>query len=144
MATPSSPPATRHTATATLPLSMRPITPSSARAWIHATLHRWGLDELVDTVELLASELIGNAIRHTGRPRHLRLRHGAASDGTTLTCEVTDDDPRPPRTARASSPDDESGRGMGLVALLTERNGTTPTRDGKAVWFQLLAAAPAR
>jgi anti-sigma regulatory factor (Ser/Thr protein kinase) len=134
-------PTSSRSLTATLPLSMRPGTPSRARAWVRATLCHWGLDDLVDTVELLSSELVGNAIRHTGRPRHLRLHRSDAPDAT-LTCEVADGDPRSPRRTHAVAADDESGRGMHLVALLTERNGTSRTPNGKAVWFQLAAPVP--
>ncbi|HEY5986395.1 MAG TPA: SpoIIE family protein phosphatase [Streptosporangiaceae bacterium] len=62
----------------------------------------------------------------------LRLRRGAA----TVWVEVFDADLRLPRI-RSAGEDDEGGRGLYLVDQLATRWGSRPTRDGKAVWFEI-------
>ncbi|MGN6331208.1 MAG: SpoIIE family protein phosphatase [Motilibacteraceae bacterium] len=92
---------------------------------------------VVDDVELLASELVTNAVLH-GRPPlavHLRL-----DPGRHLVLEVADHAFHLPRRMRAGS-DDEHGRGLELVALLADRWGVRPTARGKVVWVSFDLAA---
>jgi hypothetical protein len=62
----------------------------------------------------------------------LRLRRGQES----IWVEVFDTDLRLPRL-RSAGESDEGGRGLYLVDQLATRWGSRPTRDGKAVWFEL-------
>lgn len=62
----------------------------------------------------------------------LRLRRGASS----VWVEVFDSDLRLPRLRNAGE-NDEGGRGLYLVDQLTNRWGSRPTKDGKAVWFEI-------
>jgi len=62
----------------------------------------------------------------------LRLRRGAE----TVWVEVFDTDLRLPRI-RSAGENDEGGRGLYLVDQLASRWGSRPTRDGKAVWFEM-------
>jgi PAS domain S-box-containing protein len=62
----------------------------------------------------------------------LRLRRGAE----TVWVEVFDADLRLPRI-RSAGETDEGGRGLYLVDQLASRWGSRPTRDGKAVWFEM-------
>ena len=62
----------------------------------------------------------------------LRLRRGAAA----VWVEVFDSDLRLPRI-RSAAETDEGGRGLYLVDQLATRWGSRPTRDGKAVWFEV-------
>src|SRR5579859_2517389 len=62
----------------------------------------------------------------------LRLRRGASS----IWVEVFDPDLRLPRI-RSAGETDEGGRGLYLVDQLATRWGSRPTRDGKAVWFEI-------
>ncbi|HEV2373642.1 MAG TPA: SpoIIE family protein phosphatase [Streptosporangiaceae bacterium] len=62
----------------------------------------------------------------------LRLRRG----GMAVWAEVFDSDLRLPRI-RTAGETDEGGRGLYLVDQLATRWGSRPTRDGKAVWFEL-------
>jgi anti-sigma regulatory factor (Ser/Thr protein kinase) len=101
------------------------------RGLISTTLAGWGLDEHIDATELLATELVTNAIRYTTRPITLRLQRTE-----TLLCEVTDDDHRLP-VLREPGDDDEAGRGIYLVNRLSHRWGASHTAAGKAVWFEL-------
>jgi anti-sigma regulatory factor (Ser/Thr protein kinase) len=56
------------------------------------------LPALVEPAELLASELLGNAIRHTKGPAALKLRQS----GPALRLGAWDTDPTPPSTARTA------------------------------------------
>jgi serine phosphatase RsbU (regulator of sigma subunit) len=67
-----------------------------------------------------------------GREFTLRLRRGRSN----IWAEVFDPDLRLPRI-RAAGENDEGGRGLYLVDQLASRWGSRPTRDGKAVWFEL-------
>ena len=62
----------------------------------------------------------------------LRLRRG----GSSIWVEVFDADLRLPRL-RSADENDEGGRGLYLVDQLTNRWGSRPTKDGKAVWFEI-------
>ncbi|MFE9019862.1 ATP-binding protein [Streptomyces sp. NPDC007808] len=108
----------------------------AARAAVRGRLRRWDLDSLADIAALLVSELVTNSLRHATGPIGVRLvRPGDLGD--TLLVEVSDPLPDPPRT-RTAHPEDESGRGLQLVALSSRRWGTRPGRSaGKTVWFEL-------
>ncbi|SEH00311.1 PAS domain S-box-containing protein [Nonomuraea solani] len=62
----------------------------------------------------------------------LRLRRGEDS----VWVEVFDQDLRLPRI-RSAGENDEGGRGLYLVDQLAKRWGSRPTREGKAVWFEI-------
>ncbi|MFI6743330.1 SpoIIE family protein phosphatase [Nonomuraea sp. NPDC050451] len=62
----------------------------------------------------------------------LRLRRGEES----VWVEVFDQDLRLPRI-RSAGENDEGGRGLYLVDQLARRWGSRPTREGKAVWFEI-------
>ncbi|MFD7731306.1 SpoIIE family protein phosphatase [Kitasatospora phosalacinea] len=94
------------------------------------TLEGWGLDALVFTTELVLSELVTNAIRYAGGPVMVRLIRSSV-----LTCEVSDPSSTQPRMRRARLTD-EGGRGLYLVAQLTERWGSRYTRNGKTIWAE--------
>ncbi|WP_128434219.1 ATP-binding SpoIIE family protein phosphatase [Streptomyces cyaneus] len=103
-----------------------------ARSVVREQLHEWGLSRLVHTAQLLVSELVTNAVRHShGRPVELRLVRG-----DTLLCEVDDDDHELPTLLNAG-PGDESGRGLCVVSTLAREWGTSRTSAGKTVWFEL-------
>ncbi|WEH15518.1 ATP-binding protein [Streptomyces sp. VNUA24] len=106
-----------------------------ARAVVRRQLHAWDLDALVDITVLLVSELVTNALRHATGPIGVRLvRPSGPSDA--LLVEVSDPLPDPPRE-RAADVDDESGRGLRLVACSSRAWGTRPGEAGKTVWFEL-------
>ena len=82
------------------------------------------------TTELLVSELVGNVVRHARGPMRLRLLRGRA-----LICEVSDGSLTTPRIRRAAETD-EGGRGLQLVAALSQRWGTRYTATGKCIWTE--------
>ncbi|WP_260867339.1 SpoIIE family protein phosphatase [Streptomyces sp. SAJ15] len=106
-------------------------TAGQARRLARRALARWGLDELSDSVELLVSEVVTNAVRYAERPITLRLLRT-----DVLRCEVGDDVPQLPRL-RQARPSDEGGRGLYLVNRLARRWGATRLSTGKVVWFEL-------
>ncbi|MFE7710867.1 SpoIIE family protein phosphatase [Streptomyces sp. NPDC057486] len=105
--------------------------PGRARRLARRALGRWGLDELSDSVELLVSEVVTNAVRYAERPVTLRLLRT-----DILRCEVGDDAPQLPRQRRARDMD-EGGRGLFLVNRLARRWGATRLSTGKVVWFEM-------
>ncbi|MDF3149070.1 SpoIIE family protein phosphatase, partial [Streptomyces sp. T21Q-yed] len=107
-----------------------PAVVSRSRAAVTDRLAAWDLDDLAFSTELIASELVTNAIRHAVGPVQLRLLRDRA-----LICEVSDGSSTSPRLRRARSTD-EGGRGLFLVAQLTERWGTRYTPNGKIIWTE--------
>ncbi|WP_331769640.1 SpoIIE family protein phosphatase (plasmid) [Embleya sp. NBC_00888] len=94
-------------------------------------LTTWGLDELAFTTELVVSELVTNALRYGGDgPVTLRLIRG-----NVLVCEVSDGSNTQPRLRRARTTD-EGGRGLFLVAQLTQRWGSRYRQSGKTIWAE--------
>ena len=67
-----------------------------ARSAVRQALAAWGMDDLSGDAELLASELVANAVEHgDGQPVSLALRRYADPDGRpAITCEVTGAAPR--------------------------------------------------
>jgi serine phosphatase RsbU (regulator of sigma subunit) len=88
----------------------------------------WGLEEASFVTELVVSELVTNAIRYGEPPIRLRLIRD-----TSLICEVSDASSTAPHLRRARA-FDEGGRGLLLVAQLTQGWGTRHTTDGKTIW----------
>ncbi|WUH91170.1 SpoIIE family protein phosphatase [Streptomyces sp. NBC_00433] len=123
-----------------------PWAPESAgrgRDLAAGTLADWDLAGLTDTVRLVVSELIGNAVRHavgigtnvgddSDEAGLLRLRLFQHPDDT-VTCEVYDGSQATPRV-RHPLLDDEFGRGLQLVAVTARRWGTRYTEGGKCIW----------
>ncbi|MCX5408793.1 SpoIIE family protein phosphatase [Streptomyces sp. NBC_00335] len=104
---------------------------AQARRGATDQLTAWGLDEAAFVTELVVSELVTNAIRYGEAPIQLRLIH----EGTTLICEVSDASGTAPHMRRARI-FDEGGRGLLLVAQLTQRWGTRHTLFGKTIWAE--------
>jgi anti-sigma regulatory factor (Ser/Thr protein kinase) len=108
----------------------------AARAAVRGRLRDWHLDSVSDITALLVSELVTNSLRHATGPIGVRLVR-PADLGDVLLVEVSDPLPDPPRE-RIARPEDESGRGLQLVAHSSRRWGTRPGRNtGKTVWFEL-------
>ncbi|MCF0080276.1 SpoIIE family protein phosphatase [Streptomyces lomondensis] len=113
-----------------------PSAVAQTRKDVVAQLERWGLSDAVFVTELVVSELVTNAIRHAEPPIQLRLIHD-----TTLICEVSDGGNTAPHLRRARSYD-EGGRGLLLVAQLTERWGTRQGATGKTIWAEQSLSVP--
>lgn len=107
-----------------------PAAVAEVRASVSRRLAQWGLDELTFTTELVLSELVTNAIRYGGEPIQVRVLYDR-----TLICEVFDSSNTSPHL-RYAAMTDEGGRGLFLVAQLSERWGTRYTPEGKVIWAE--------
>ncbi|WP_435228316.1 ATP-binding protein [Streptomyces sp. Tue6028] len=123
---------------ASWPLQRDPTSVRRARKLVLAQLEAWSLTEPADTAELLVSEVVTNALCHTRGPLRLNLQ----VRGSRLRCEVEDTDPAGP-VRRFVDVDDEGGRGIELLDLLTDAWGTSDTATGKTMWFELRTHAEA-
>ncbi|RII12424.1 Phosphoserine phosphatase RsbU [Streptomyces sp. YIM 130001] len=117
--------------------ALEPGEVARARSVVRAQLTAWDLADRSESVELMVSELVTNAVRH-GRRRPVELRLVRTD---TLHCEVEDDEHTLP-TLRSAGPDDEYGRGLAVVNSLSREWGASRAGDGKTVWFEL--SLPAR
>ncbi|MFJ7336564.1 SpoIIE family protein phosphatase [Streptomyces sp. NPDC101116] len=115
---------------ATWELSADPALVGEVRASAVRWLSGWGLDETAFAAELILSELITNAVRHGAEPIRVRLLYGR-----TLICEVSDASNTAPHLRRAASTD-EGGRGLFLVAQLSQSWGTRYLPEGKVIWAE--------
>lgn len=105
------------------------------RSWLAA----WHLSDLADTAELLASEVVTNALVHGDSDVHLLVRRY----DTFLRVEVRDSDPRPAEPVTLPRVEDqaEGGRGLLIVSALASAWGNSPSGRGKTVWFELTVSA---
>ncbi|MER5748745.1 SpoIIE family protein phosphatase [Streptomyces sp. NPDC002088] len=117
---------------ATWDIPADPAIVAPIRKQVVEQLATWGLSEAAFTTELVVSELVTNAIRYGSQPIRLRLIH----DATTMICEVSDTSHTAPHLRRAKTWD-EGGRGLLLVAQLTQRWGSRHTAHGKTIWAEL-------
>jgi anti-sigma regulatory factor (Ser/Thr protein kinase) len=87
--------------------------------------------ELVDAAELMASELATNCVRHANTGFEMTIH----SDGQ-IRVEVRDTGEGRPRLL-SPTPREISGRGLRIVAAMSDAWGVIPASNGKAVWFTL-------
>jgi anti-sigma regulatory factor (Ser/Thr protein kinase) len=139
-------PATRQTALILAPL---PESARAARRRAEAALTLWGLAHHSATAELVTSELVTNAIAasHAAAPpgrEPLPLTLSITARDDELCIRVWDPDPAPPPRDQ-TPPDDttENGRGLILVAALSQRWGSHPAPNGGKYTWATLTAAPA-
>lgn len=137
----------------TLELAALPSAVPCARLHARAIMHEWNVAEMADTVELVVSELVTNAVvasgRAGGQPTYQRraglpvLALRLSVHDRQLLVEVWDDVPGAP-SRRAAHPTDEHGRGLRLVEALSTRWGYYEPESGrgKVVWAEV-AHAPA-
>ncbi|MFB7669124.1 SpoIIE family protein phosphatase [Kitasatospora sp. NPDC056138] len=111
-------------------LDADPAAVAGARTATTRQLHAWGLEDLSFTTELIVSELVTNAIRYAGGPIHVRLIRDRS-----LICEVSDTGHTTPHLRHAES-DDEGGRGLFIIAQMTQQWGTRYTPTGKTIWAE--------
>jgi anti-sigma regulatory factor (Ser/Thr protein kinase) len=116
--------------------------PATARRAVRIACAKWAIDHVAADAELIMSELVTNAIRHT---------NGAGDAAISLRTPfihlaVTDQDPRPPRRSATALTDIQTsnGRGLGLVELLGSSWGHRVDHRGnaKVVWAAMLVADP--
>jgi anti-sigma regulatory factor (Ser/Thr protein kinase) len=129
-----------------LELGAFPSAVPCARLHTKHLLWEWGLEDFTDSVEVVVSELVTNAITAAGsltssrfgghwRPGVPPVRLTLYSDKERILIQVWDGDHHMPET-RADDPLAESGRGLLLVTTLCTEWGTYALEDasGKVVW----------
>lgn len=123
-----------------LDLPAAPASVPRARRFIRSIAAAHGISHVENDAEVLASELVTNAIRHAmTQERTLRLL--AVRAGAMLRIEVHDLCPVIPITRQIDLLD-ETGRGWFLVAAIADRHGTDLTTTGKSVWCEVRAWSP--
>lgn len=95
-----------------------------------------GREDLLDTAELLVSEIVTNALVHAGTPVDVAF---SFVDGG-LRVEVTDGSPHLP-SPRGYGPSAGTGRGLMLLEEMVDEWGVVPDDPGKTVWFQIASRA---
>ncbi|MEU5308245.1 ATP-binding protein [Streptomyces sp. NPDC021562] len=105
------------------------------RGLLRTRLDSWGLAELTESAQLCLSELVSNVITHVGPGTPTTL--AVSVSGTRLRIEVHDPDTRALPRQVDSVGDAEAGRGMALVAALSERWGVQLLPDRKITWVEL-------
>jgi anti-sigma regulatory factor (Ser/Thr protein kinase) len=127
----------RHTRTFELPAV--PASVRAARGTVREVLASWGVAEaLTDSVVLIVSELVTNAVTHSGSKRIACRLHGTAR---VVRAEVEDQNrghrlPAP----RRPGPEEQSGRGLLLVGTLSRDWGVAPVPHGgpgRVVWAEV-------
>lgn len=125
-------------------LDALPVRMGQIRRIVSAQLRYWQLDPLIEQAALGVTELLSNVHRHAQPDKlctvEMRLLRGR------LTVSVHDHDPRLP-VVRTADPLETCGRGLALVAAMSESWGARPREGaggvGKVVWFTLEAAVAA-
>ncbi|MFJ1996691.1 ATP-binding protein [Streptomyces asiaticus] len=115
-------------------LPREPESAISARRLVRVALTAWRLEELAEVAALIASELVTNAVKHA-QSNYIRVTV-TRPEASRVRIGVVDKSKRHP-VPRESSAEDESGRGLALVAALAEDWGTDPLPWGKRVWAEL-------
>jgi anti-sigma regulatory factor (Ser/Thr protein kinase) len=114
---------------------------SSARRFVRDIAVDWyTTEEVPDIAELLASEIVTNALVHgaVDFPTSSTLRVAVGRDGPVMTVDVYDSCITVPELRRVDSLE-TSGRGLAIVETLSLKWGWNLHRHGKSVWFQLAA-----
>lgn len=107
------------------------------RRIVSAQLRYWHLDPLIDHAALGVTELLTNVHRHAQPDKSCIVEIELLLE--RLTVSVHDHDPRLP-TVREVGASSTSGRGLALIAAVSESWGVRPRGGaGKVVWFTLPA-----
>ncbi|MGW4230063.1 ATP-binding protein [Streptomyces sp. NPDC004980] len=114
-----------------------------ARRWARSRLIGSGMEDepLAETIVLLISELVTNAVVHTGCPAVLRMLFGPTGSTGTVRVEVADTSCHPPQPRHAEG-EDTNGRGLELVDGLADRWGWQPEGAGKRIWCEIDRGGP--
>nr|WP_202446904.1 ATP-binding protein [Streptomyces sp. SID5468] len=107
------------------------------RRIVSAQLRYWGLESLLDTTLLGITELLANVHRHAQPDKRCAVE--LVHEQGRLTVSVADNDPRPPRAGLRTDAMATCGRGLAMLAALSDEWGTRPNKsgEGKIVWFTL-------
>ena len=111
----------------------------AARRMVRDELSRQGRRDLVESAELIVSELVGNVVLHVGG--HVAV--SVAVEAEAVVLEVSDSSPLSP-LLRMYSHTSSTGRGMRLVHSLCAEHGVREQGSGKTIWVRLTTSSAAR
>jgi anti-sigma regulatory factor (Ser/Thr protein kinase) len=132
----------------TLRLPPVPWAAAVSRRYLRQLLRGWQLAAVAETAELMASELVANAVtaaRAPGsgilpdepQPQSQPIELGVRRTEDSVIIEVTDPNPEPPVLRQAGAMD-EGGRGLSIIEMLGSRWGYYPSAGGgKVVWCEI-------
>ncbi|MEU7133280.1 SpoIIE family protein phosphatase [Streptomyces sp. NPDC046261] len=109
---------------------------SAGRHMIRAAVRAWGARERADEIELVADELVTNALLHTDGAAVVTIRMLPGPE-RRVRVEVEDKSSALPRR-REPGESGVSGRGLLLVDRLADVWGTEPRGGGKSVWCEFI------
>jgi hypothetical protein len=109
-----------------------------ARRFSARTLRSWGIAAEADTVLLVVSELVTNALVHTQGA--VRVELTLAADRLRVT--VSDSSPRAPAKPVVVDWESTGGRGLFLVEAVSAAWGSVPVGGGKQVWSEIVVTRP--
>ncbi|MFV5991885.1 ATP-binding SpoIIE family protein phosphatase [Streptomyces sp. NPDC056231] len=115
---------------------------AQVRLFLRDLLSQWGRVRLQDTLELVTTEVVTNALIHADSEVELRLREYP----DRIRVEVRDSDPHPPVPTAIVADEEtnqgaESGRGLLIVDALAGDWGSSPAGRGKTIWFEIAIPA---
>jgi anti-sigma regulatory factor (Ser/Thr protein kinase) len=123
---------------ATMELPGDPSAARQARQFVSGVLREWSVDEdTVDNAELCVSELVTNAVIHSGTTSSVTVQ----ADPEYVLVLVQDRGGRGAvRRPEELDPESVSGRGLTLVDALASAWSAEHSTDGTTVWFELALA----
>lgn len=126
--------------TAARTFAAAPTAARDARRFVVEVLAGWDVDdEVAERAELCTSELVTNAVIHSGTEPTVTLR----DDGSCLLVAVQDQGSHNRVRPGTSATDEVSGRGLSLVQALCSAWNVEQSTDGTLVWCELdLAPTP--
>lgn len=108
-----------------------------ARVFAATNLRRWGVTGAIEDATLVVSELVTNAVKASTDGDDVAV--WLWTDGESVLIEVRDRTPGIPLVVEATA-DEDSGRGLFLVAAISKDWGAVPADTGKVVWAFLGSA----
>ena len=110
-----------------------PRSAREARRFVESALVDWECGAVLDTVTLLVSELVTNAVLHAGTDAEVTVN----LRGDCIRVDVFDRDDDGTVQRRHAGVEDTSGRGTELVESLARSWGVERRPQGKSVWFEV-------
>ena len=107
----------------------QPASVPAARRFVREVL-RDQPAEVLEPVELMATELATNCVQHARTSFELTINHGQGQ----IRIEVRDTGPGRP-VPRSPTPRERTGRGLRIVEAMSDSWGIDPSAKGKTVWF---------
>jgi anti-sigma regulatory factor (Ser/Thr protein kinase) len=107
----------------------QPESVPAARRFVREVLHDQSRD-ILEAVELMATELATNCVQHARTSFELTINHGTRQ----IRIEVRDTGPGRP-VPRSPAPRERTGRGLRIVEAMSDSWGIDPASTGKTVWF---------